>query len=75
MQQFNNGLHIGDLVREELDHSLVASHFAEPVYYLEKLRDVLGDRVCLRLDLLLNVVLKEPHYWGDKLVQNRIENT
>ncbi len=73
MQKLDHGLHICDLMWEKLDHSLVTSHLTKPVNYLEKVRDVFGDCVGSRLYLLLDVVLKEPHYWRDELIKYRVQ--
>ena len=74
MQKFNDGFQISHLVWEKLYHSLVSPNLAEPVYYLKKLRDILGDSIVLRFDLLFDVMLKEPHDRGNKLVQNRVQD-
>ena len=61
-------------MREEFHHCLVPSHLAEPVDYLEEVRNIFGDCVDCGLRRFSDVMLEVPHDWGNKLVKDGVQN-
>ena len=73
MKHLNAWLQISCLVREELDHSLVASRSADVVEALVDLRHFARNLVLASSATLLDMELQEPHDWLHVLSQERIE--
>ena len=68
VKQLNDLLHVADLVWEELDHSLVATHFTKLAENYEECLDFSRDVILLCTDCLANIELQELHDWRDQVV-------
>ena len=74
MQELDYRFHVCHLMREEFHHCLVPSHLAEPVDYLEEVRNIFGDCVVRGLRRFSDVMLEVAHDWGHKLVKDSVQN-
>ena len=74
MEHFHTGLQVGNLVREEFNHGLVAPDRAQVVDYLKQIGYLFGNQMDLRSTSLFIINLDEPHYGLDNLSEDGVED-